>query len=122
MPKQRASLFDAGDTEELDVGSFTPKTSVDAGAPKPEQVRAVTQAAQFVSREPAVPKSAGKVKRAQRRYRTGRNVQLNAKVLQETRDLLYEITDATKDGYWGIRSSVPWKPCSGNSKSRSDRH
>jgi hypothetical protein len=94
MAKQRASLFDGGDTQELDVASFAPKTSADVQAPKAEQVRAVTQAAQFISREPALPKSAAKAKRPQRRYRTGRNVQLNAKVLQETRDLLYEITDA----------------------------
>lgn len=94
MAKQRASLFDGGDTQELDVAGFVPKTSVDVQAPKAEQVRVVTQAAQFVSREPAHPKSAAKTNRAQRRYRTGRNVQLNAKVLQETRDLLYEITDA----------------------------
>ena len=48
MSKQRASIFEEGEGQELDVGSFAPKTSIDAKAPRPEQVRAVAQAAKFL--------------------------------------------------------------------------
>jgi hypothetical protein len=94
MPKQRASLFEEGEGQELDVGSFAPKTSIDAKAPRPEQVRAVAQAAKFLSREAIPPKPEAQAKRAARRYRTGRNVQFNVKALQETVDEFYAITEA----------------------------
>ena len=96
MPKQRAGLFEEGEAQELDLASFEPKTFVDAQAPRAEQVRAVAQVAKFHSREPVPHQPAVQAKRATRRYRTGRNVQLNAKVLQETLDLLYAITDANE--------------------------
>jgi len=94
MTKQRASFFDGGDPLELDVASFAPKTSTDVLAPKAEQVRAVTQAAKFISREAAPAKSDAKPQRAIRRYRTGRNVQLNVKALQATVDALYSVSEA----------------------------
>jgi hypothetical protein len=94
MAKPRASIFEEGEGQELDVGSFAPKTSIDTKAPGAEQVRAVAQAAKFLSREPTAPKPAAQAKRAARRYRTGRNVQFNVKALQETVDAFYAVTES----------------------------
>jgi hypothetical protein len=91
MSKSRASIFD--DVKELDVSSFAPKTSKDTNAPEPQQVRAVSEAAHYRSRE-AAPKAEAKPKRAVRRYRTGRNVQFNVKALQETVDAFYAVSEA----------------------------
>jgi hypothetical protein len=57
-----------------------------------EAVRAVAEGARFQSREPV--KAPGP--REQRRYRTGRNIQLNTKVTTSTRDGFYEISDRYK--------------------------
>ncbi len=94
MSKTRASIFGDEESLALDVGSFAPKAAVDTKAPAPEQVRAVSQAANFKSREPAAAKTEAPAKRAIRRYRTGRNVQFNIKALKETVDAFYAITEA----------------------------
>ncbi len=57
-------------------------------------MRAVAQAAKFHSREPLPPKSEVKAKRAARQYRTGRNIQFNVKISQETFDAFYALADA----------------------------
>jgi hypothetical protein len=94
MSKSRASIFGDGDTATLDVGSFAPKSEVDHKAPPAEQVRAVSQAASFKSREPSPAKAEPKpAKRPRRQYRTGRNVQLSIKALAETVEEFYAITD-----------------------------
>jgi hypothetical protein len=96
MSKSRASIFGGDDTETLDVASFAPKTEIDVKAPPADQVRAVSQAAKFTSREPNAVKAEPKVdkaaKRAPRRYRTGRN-QLSVKALPQTVEAFYAITD-----------------------------
>jgi hypothetical protein len=67
-------------------------------AARPEQVRGVAEQAGFRSRDPAPPAAptpapeAGR--RAPRRYRTGRNVQLNLKVRQDAADAFYALADA----------------------------
>jgi hypothetical protein len=81
----RAKLF--GD-DELDVSGFTPKAPA-----RPEQVRGVAESAGFHSREPAAAAPAPPARREQRRYRTGRNVQLNLKVRQEDMDAFYRLAD-----------------------------
>jgi hypothetical protein len=96
MTKLRSSIFNGDETQTLDVASFAPKKAVDAKAPPAEQVRAVSQAANFQSREPTAPKTESRTKRAGRRYRTGRNVQFNIKAMQETVDEFYAITDGQK--------------------------
>ena len=96
MPKPRASIFEEGEGEEgegLDIAGFAPKTAIDSHAPKPEEVRAVAQAAKFQSREAKVPKTPTQPKRAPRVYRTGRNVQFNIKASLETVDSFYSITE-----------------------------
>jgi hypothetical protein len=87
---ERAGLFEGDD---FDVSGFTPKKPVKQEQPEPEAVRAVSETANFRSREPVQAKPA---KKADRRYRTGRNIQLNTKVTAETEKLLYAIYDAHK--------------------------
>ena len=64
MTKSRASIFGANNEEPppLDVGSFAPKVAVDVKAPAVEQVRAVSQSANFKSREPGAAKTEGSAK------------------------------------------------------------
>ena len=95
MTKPRASIFD--EAEELNISTFAPKTAPDADAPAPEKVRAVSEAANFPSREPRSAKPSGSPKHSPRRYRTGRNVQLNLKASQETVDAFYAVAD--KNGW-----------------------
>lgn len=95
---ERAKLF--GDDDDLDVSGFAPKPPA-----RPEQVRGVAEGAGFRSREPGPPPPAAEPPRApapmpepsprreQRRYRTGRNVQLNLKVRQEDLDAFYKLAD-----------------------------
>lgn len=82
---ERAGLFE----EDLDLSHFAPHKPAKSEQPLPEAIRAVAEGASFQSREPAkVTKH-----RQQRRYRTGRNIQLNTKVTLSTRDGFYEISD-----------------------------
>jgi hypothetical protein len=96
MSKIRASIFGGEEANTLDLGGFAPKSVSDVKAPPVEQVRAVAQAANFHSREPAASKPVPKKARAVRQYRTGRNVQFNVKALAETVDTFYAITDEQK--------------------------
>ncbi len=93
MAGPRASIFEEPD---LDVSGFAPKPARDLAAPRPEEVREVSEAAHFRSREPtaAPPASPPPPRREQRRHRTGRNVQFNVKASQETVDAFYAISDA----------------------------
>jgi hypothetical protein len=106
MSKSRASIFGADDTDTLDVESFAPKSEVDHKAPPAEQVRAISQAANFKSREPNPAKVAPKpAKRPHRQYRTGRNVQLSVKALSETVERsMRSLTNST--GCWVTRYNV----------------
>lgn len=83
---ERAGLFE----DDFDVSGFTPKKPVKKESPAPEAVRAVSESANFRSREP-VQKP---VKKPDRRYRTGRNEQLNVKVTAKTLQTFYDITDS----------------------------
>ena len=89
---ERAGIFDQAD--DFDVSAFAPKkpAAKSAAEPPPEAVRAVSETANFKSREPA-PVKAASVKKPQRRRRTGRNLQLNLKVAAPTLQTFYEITD-----------------------------
>jgi hypothetical protein len=114
-PQTRASIFDA---DELDVSGFAPKAAPDSDAPTAEQVRAVSEAANFRSREPAKTQPLRQpaqqlVKRSPRRHRTGRNVQFNVKASQETVDAFYEISDRN-DWVLGKTLKRLSQPCSGN--------
>jgi hypothetical protein len=91
---KRAALFEDGP----DLSDFRPKSL----AP-PEQVKMLAEEAGFRSREPLAqnrlprpePVSASaSPKREQRRYRTGRNQQLNLKVRAQDAEAFYAIADA----------------------------
>jgi hypothetical protein len=90
MGKGRASVFEDLEEPAIDISAFTARVAAPP-SPTQEQVKAVSEAANFPSREVAKP--TGKAKRAPRRYRTGRNVQFNAKASQETIDRFYRICD-----------------------------
>ena len=94
MSGTRASVFD--DADDLDVSGFAPKA-----APEPkvsvEQVRAVSEASRFPSREakPA-PVSAplpAAERRQPRRHKTGRTAQLNVRVKPAISDGFYATAD-----------------------------
>jgi hypothetical protein len=89
MPEERASIF--GD-DDLDVSAFKPKPASQPSA-RPEQVREVSEAVSFHSRDPKPGPPAPPVRREQRRYRTGRNVQLNIKARAEAVEAFYAIAD-----------------------------
>jgi len=93
---ERASIFE--NDMDFDVSGFAPKKTDGGGEAPPEIVRAVSEASSFPSREPvktATParQSSNFSKREPRRYRTGRNVQLNIKVRSETLDSFYALAD-----------------------------
>jgi hypothetical protein len=83
MSKTPNSIFDGGD---LDVSGFAPKNGRRLNEVSPDLVRAVSEAAQFPSRE-AIPR------RPPRIYRTGRTMQFNARATPETVEALYAIAD-----------------------------
>ena len=96
MSAERAGIFDVED--ELDVSGFTPKLAPER-AVQAEQVRAVSEVANFRSREarPPAPKpldgAAESPRREPRRYRTGRNTQLNIKARADVIDAFYTLAD-----------------------------
>jgi hypothetical protein len=93
MDSPRASVF--GETSDIDLSGFVPKSTADARAPAAQEVRAVAERANFRSREAAPTHiAAASPKRAARRFRTGRNVQFNVKALQETVDAIYAVSEA----------------------------
>jgi hypothetical protein len=91
MTGTRASVFDAD--EELDITGFEPKPAK-KGVIQSDLVKAVSEAAHFRSRDPKQdPEQQNTVKREPRRYRTGRNTQLNIKARAETIEEFYAIAD-----------------------------
>jgi len=88
----RASVFDSD--VEFDVSGFAPrKNRTPPNETPPEAIRAVSEASNFRSREPGPSKQEEPLKREPRRYRTGRNVQLNIKVRAETLESFYALAD-----------------------------
>jgi hypothetical protein len=79
--RDRANIFD-----ELDVSGFIPEPAIQKPAPEP-QIRAAAEAQNFQSREPKTKH----VKKADRRYRTGRNIPLATKISANASQLLYGI-------------------------------
>lgn len=88
MGTRRASAFESDD---IDLSDFGPKTSHDKGAPL-EAIKAIAQQSKFQERDGPAP--AGQGGRPPRRYRTGRNRQINIKASDATIETLYDIADA----------------------------
>jgi len=91
MPKQPAEIF-----EELDISGFEPKAEDHPAKPAAE-IRAAAEAQSFQSREPRNRF----IKKPDRRRRTGRNIQLSAKISERAQELLDEI-------YEGHRNKENW--------------
>jgi hypothetical protein len=94
VSSERASVF--GGDDDLDVSGFEANSNVHKPTARPEQVRAISEEASFRSREPmpVPPVAPPSARREPRRYRTGRNVQLNLKVRQEAADSFYALADS----------------------------
>ena len=88
MPDDRVNIFDDDEPIKppLNLEGFTPKKAPKAAAPT-HVVRDEAEKRGFVSREPA----SKPVKKADRRYRTGRSVHLAAKWSQAGEDALNAI-------------------------------
>ena len=94
----RAKLFDADEpgqnAPDFDLAGFTARPTASSKAmPDADEVKAIAAPVGFRSREPlpadtSIREAAGHAPRVRqpRRYRTGRNVQLNIKVRRETLD------------------------------------
>jgi hypothetical protein len=94
MTSGRASIFDDGPDQDLDLTGFEPKTTRPANpAESPEKVRALSEANHFPSRAPARPQPP-ESQPLRRGRRTGRNMQLNIKATQDTVDLFYRLSDS----------------------------
>jgi hypothetical protein len=81
---QRAPIFEQDDLDLSDFQAAQP--GKERGFAPPHHVRRVAESVAFRSREPvSIP--------VYRRYRTGRNVQLNIKVRQDTLDAFNQLCD-----------------------------
>jgi hypothetical protein len=90
MNSGRASIFDEGADQDLDLSGFEPKKMrPERPAESPEKVKALSEANNFSSRALARPQPP-----MRRGRRTGRNMQLNIKVTQDTVNLFYRLTDS----------------------------
>jgi hypothetical protein len=87
MAERADSFGDLGD-----LSDFTPQKP--QPVPNREEVKAVAEQGDFVSREPK-KKSA---KREQRRYRTGRTVQIPCRVTPAVMEDIHALTDAAPEG------------------------
>ncbi|MDI7776648.1 stability/partitioning determinant [Asticcacaulis sp. EMRT-3] len=88
---QRASIFD--DDLDLDLSAFAPRRPENV-KPDKEALRTVAESRGFSSREPVSAPPAAPEPQLQRRYRTGRNRQLNLKVTDEALRRFYALADA----------------------------
>jgi hypothetical protein len=100
MVADRVSIFEGGD--DVDLTQFKPKAGEATAKPDPEQVRAVSEAAHFPSRQiqpPAIPAP----KRKTHHRKTGRTAQLAVKVRPEYLDRLYATAESQK---WLVGETV----------------
>jgi hypothetical protein len=100
-PNARASIFDGDD--DFDLSEFKPRPKTARPRPDKDALREVAEKKGFVSREPDTPKAAKAVTpppapapepMPQRRYRTGRNRQLNLKVSDDVLRRFYALADS----------------------------
>jgi len=97
---ERASIFSQG----VDLSEFEPTPLKPAARPKPDKkaIREVAEAKGFTSREPepvvapaiSTPAPVSSAPVGQRRYRTGRNQQLNLKASADTIQRFQALCDA----------------------------
>ena len=100
MMAERPKLFEEAD--DLDLATFTPRSAPSPNPPPVEQVRAVTEAARFPSRQ-APPAVSAPEKRKPRRWRTGRTAQFNCRITPEAFAAFYAIADQQN---WTVGATV----------------
>lgn len=105
MSRDRVDLGFGDPSDDLDLSEFKPRQAPVPRPPSGETSRAA-EAAGFRSREPKVTEAStdgagGAV--PQRRRRTGRNVQFNLKVRQETMDAYCALADRMG---WGLGEAL----------------
>jgi hypothetical protein len=91
MAQERLSVF--GDTGDVDLSAFTPAADKEK-KPKPprDKVKAVSEAAQFPSREPPAP-VLEPLRRKPRYHKTGRTASLSCRLMPAVVDTIYTIAD-----------------------------
>lgn len=105
MGRDRIDLGFSDALDDLDLSEFTPRQAPAPRTPSEETGKAAA-AAGFRSREPKGAENSGNgAERAapQRRRRTGRNVQFNLKVRQETMDAYCALADRMG---WGLGETL----------------
>ncbi|MGO4910247.1 hypothetical protein ACEN2J_18185 [Pseudorhodobacter sp. W20_MBD10_FR17] len=105
MSRDRVDLGFGDQLDDLDLSEFKPRQAPAPRPPSEDTSRAAAEAG-FRSREPKVAKNpsdgAGGAA-SQRRRRTGRNVQFNLKVRQETMDAYCALADRMG---WGLGEAL----------------
>jgi hypothetical protein len=90
MANERLSVFE--NTGDVDLSEFTPAADVKKPIPPREKVKAVSEAAQFPSREAPAPVPEPP-KRKPRYHKTGRTASLSCRLMPAVVDKIYEIAD-----------------------------
>lgn len=105
MTQERADLGFADELDDFDPNEWMPLVSAANDKPPKVETTQAAVAAGFRSREPKLPAAdrAGERSQVVRRRRTGRSVQLNLKVRQETVDAFYAIADHHG---WGLGETL----------------
>ena len=93
----RPNLFEEDD--DLDLSVFAPRPEPALNAPSVEQVRSITEAARFPSRQPPPATEP----RKPRRWRTGRTAQFNCRITPEAFAAFYAIADQQN---WTVGATV----------------
>lgn len=100
---ERAKIGFGDDLDNFDPSEWANTDKTASDRPKPAHTRAAAEASGFRSREPVNSVAPPPATIQQRRRRTGRNVQFNVKLRQETIDGLTAIADANK---WGLGETL----------------
>ncbi len=96
---ERASIFDNPDGTDgsIDVSGFKKKTHDEKPHVSQDVIKAIAEGGSFPSREPVAAATTSVLRTRRRKRRSGRDIQLNVKVKQET-----------YDGFWAIANSQNW--------------
>lgn len=105
MSRDRVNLGFGSPSDDLDLSAFKPR-QVPAPRPPSGETSQAAKAAGFQSREPKAiedPADGAGSAPPQRRRRTGRNIQFNLKVRQETMDAYCALADRMG---WGLGEAL----------------
>jgi hypothetical protein len=92
MSSNRRNILD--DIQPLDTSDFQVKPAQEKPIPPKDQLRAISEAANFPDRDTSRPANTPPItKRRGRLYTTGRNIGFACKATKETYDAIYDIAD-----------------------------